>query len=474
MLQLRSTLAALLIAAIAPSMASQPGTMRVDFVHSGNALEEMYSLDRVVVEPLPWPGSTEQAIDTLRRGSYFFDVVEPGTGKVLYSRGFGSIFGEWRTTSEAQGRNRAFGESLRFPLPENPVRVRVYSRDDANAFSMVWTQDIDPAAKDVVRRHQPIDSAPVAIHSSGPPETKVDLLMLGDGYTEAEREDFLADARRLTDALFTVSPYRERADDFNVWTLMVASPESGVSRPSTDTYRWSPLGTQYDAFGSERYVLSFDNRGFRDIAQHAPYEAVEILINGETYGGGGIYGLYATAAADNAWADYLVVHEFGHHFAALADEYYTSDVSYAAAVDRREPWEPNVTALHDPAALKWRHMAEPGTALPTAWPKEEYETMSHAYQKERRELRSTNAPESAMNALFRRDRQATEDLFSPVPTRNLVGAFEGANYEARGFYRPQLNCLMFTRTDHFCRVCAAAIEEVIDLYSTRTTDAPKS
>lgn len=445
--------------------AAQPGTLRVDFVHSGNALTEMYSLDRVLREPLPWPGSMDQTIDTLRRGAYFFDVVEPGTGKVLYSRGFSSIFGEWRTTEEAQKGNRAFGESLRFPLPDAPVRVRVYARDDANAFSMVWTLDVDPAAPDVIRKHRPMTTEAVAIRQSGPPEQKVDLLMLGDGYTEAERPKFLADAKRMSEALFKVSPYRERANEFNVWALMVAAPESGASRPSTQNYRWTPLGAQYDAFGSERYVLSFDNHSFRDIAQHAPYEFVELLVNNETYGGGGIYGLYATAATGSKWADYLFVHEFGHHFAALADEYFTSDVSYAKAVERREPWEPNVTALHDPRALKWAQFVDPKTALPTPWPKEEYEKFQRDNQAERRKLRAENRPESEMNALFHSEQAHVEAMFSPVPDGQVVGAFEGANYESSGYYRPQLNCIMFTRTERFCRVCQGAISQVIDLYS---------
>lgn len=465
MITLRRLLAALSLALLSSAAASQTGTMRLDFVHSGNALNEMYSLDRVVVEPLPWPGNPTKFVDTLRRGSYFFDVVEPATGAVLYSRGFSSIFGEWRTTQEAQKNNRSFGESLRFPLPDMPVRVRVYARDDANAFSMVWSVDVDPDALDVVRKHRPIGTAPVAIRQSGPSAQKVDLLMLGDGYTEAERESFLADARRMADALFAVSPYRERADDFNVWALMVASPESGVSRPSTHTHRWTPVGTQYDAFGSERYVLTFDNAGFREVAQHAPYEFVEILINNETYGGGGIYGLYATAAAKSDWAGYLFVHEFGHHFAALADEYYTSDVAYAAAVERREPWEPNVTALHDPSELKWAHLAHADTSLPTPWPKAELEVFQQENQENRRQLRAENRPESEMNLLFKREQEHVHKLFSSVPARDLVGAFEGANYEANGYYRSQLNCLMFTRTDHFCRVCEAAIVDVIDLYA---------
>lgn len=447
------------------AQAGQPATLRVDYVHSGNAMQELYSLDRVVLEPLPWPGHSSQHIDRLDRGAYFFDVVDADSGEVLYSRGFSSIFGEWRTTAEARRQNAAFSESLRFPKPDKPVRVRLYARDDRNAYSMVWTRDIDPDDVDVRRAHAPLPSPLVAIRENGPPEDKVDLLILGDGYTEKERGKFIADAKRLSDKLFSVSPFRERARDFNVWALMAASPESGVARPSSGLFHWSPLGTRYDAFGSERYVLTFENRAMRDLAQYAPYEFVEILVNNETYGGGGIYGLYSTAAASSAWSDYLFVHEFGHHFAGLADEYYTSPVSYESSGERREPWEPNVTALRDPARLKWQARVRPGTPLPTPWPKAEYEKHSREIQAERLELRQENRPEADMDALFTREQAFVEHLFASSEFKQDVGAFEGANYEASGYYRSQLNCVMFTRTGNFCHVCSDAIEASIDQYS---------
>jgi hypothetical protein len=447
------------------AQAEQPATMRVDYVHSGNAMQDIYSLERVVLEPLPWPGNIDQRIDTLNRGAYFFDVVDRDTGEVLYSRGFSSIFGEWRTTAEARVQNAAFSESLRFPKPDKPVRIRLYARDDRNEFSMVWTQDIDPDDMDVRRAHAPLPAPIVAIRKNGLPEDKVDLLILGDGYTEQERSKFIADAQRLSDALFETSPFRERADDFNVWALMAAAPESGVARPSSGLYHWSPLGTRYDAFGSERYVLTFENHAMRELAQYAPYEFIEILVNNETYGGGGIYGLYSTAAADSVWSTYLFVHEFGHHFAGLADEYYTSPVSYESSGERREPWEPNVTALQDPTSLKWRELVKEGTPLPTPWPKAEYEEHQREFQAERRKLREENRPESEMNALFKREQQFAGKLFSSAGYVDSIGAFEGANYEASGYYRSQMNCAMFTRAREFCHVCSDAIEASIDLYS---------
>ena len=155
-------------------------------------------------------------------------------------------------------------------------------------------------------------------------------------------------------------------------------------------------------------MLTLDNRALRDLAQYAPYEFIEILVNNETYGGGGIFGQFSTAAAGSDWAEYLFVHEFGHHFAALADEYYTSPVAYQSGEERPEPWEPNVTALHDPAHLKWKDKVKAGTPLPTPWPKAEFEKFQREYQKKRAELRAANRPEAEMNALFRKEREFTE------------------------------------------------------------------
>ena len=306
---------------------------------------------------------------------------------------------------------------------------------------------------------------PIVEHGS--PSEKVDLLIISEGYTAGEMPKFLADAKRLLDALFAEEPFRSRRGDFNVRSLELPSPVSGVNRPNAGVFKRTPLGTQYNIFDSERYMLTLDNRALRDAASAAPYEFIEILANERTYGGGGIFNDHATASVDSAFSEYVFVHEFAHHFAALADEYYTSDVAYeTGARDRPEPWEPNVTALQDPAALKWRDLVTPGTPLPTPWDKAEFEEHSRAIQERRREIRKRDAPEEEMDALFREQRNFEEKFLAAMKYGQAVGAFEGAAYEARGLYRPQADCIMFTRDPvGFCRVCQRAIARIIDLYA---------
>src|SRR5262245_1668768 len=304
------------------------GTMRVDYYHTGTATQESFSLDRIVIEPLPWPGHPQKNIDETNLGKYIFEVRERATNRLLYSRGFASIYGEWETTDEAKTMSRSFSESFRFPQPDSPVQIVLKKRDAANAFREIWSTLVDPKDMFVDTSRPPSPGPLIEIQKSDDPSTKVDVLLLGDGYTAAERGKFEADARRLVGILFATSPFKERRNDFNIWGLSPPATDSGISRPSTGVHHRSPVGGSYDAFGSERYILTFENRAFRDIASFAPYEFVEIITNSRTYGGGGIFGLYSTVAADSEQAPYIFVHEFGHHFAGLADEYYTSPVAY--------------------------------------------------------------------------------------------------------------------------------------------------
>jgi hypothetical protein len=449
---------------------SDGATLRLDYHHSGRAAdaasatpaEETVALDALVREG-PWPGGRSPQLDPMNLGAYRFEVRDRDTHRVLFASGFGSIYGEWETTDEAKRERRSFHESLRFPFPKKAVQVDLFKRAPDNSWRPLATFVADPAGP-TVRREKLGDGGTVwTLFENGPPERKVDLLILGDGYTTAELPKFHADAKRLVDVLFSVTPFKQRQSDFNVRALDLPSADSGIDRPSDGLWRRTALGTSYDIFGSERYALTFENRLFRDAAAQAPYEFVEILLNGDTYGGGGIHNLYATCATGSGSSPYVFVHEFGHHFAALADEYYTSDVAYGTDTPIAEPWEPNLTALLDPPRLKWKDLVTPGIALPTPWPKEEYEAFSKTIQDRRKALRAAKAPEKEMDALFAEELAWSKPFLAKAPHGGVVGAFEGGGYRARGLYRPASDCIMFSRNlDRFCPVCARTIERVID------------
>lgn len=438
-------------------------TMRMDLSHTGGRGNDVLSLDRVVDDG-PWAGRRARLTEDLGLGSWRFRVVDAASGRLLFSEGYASVFDEWESTAEAREDTRTFSESLRFPWPKRPARVQVERRDPKNAFRVVRTFNVDPASPEVNQAPPPPSAPVVTLLENGPVEENVDLLFLPEGYSEREIPKFLADARRMMELLLGHEPFKSRRADFNVRALELPSPVPGVHRPLSGIHRRSPLSVRYGIFGSERYVLTTDDRALRNAASGVPYDAIEVLLNDSRYGGGGIYNNQATASVDTAFAEYVLVHEFGHHFAALADEYYTSEVAYETGrKDHPEPWEPNVTAVKDPALLKWRDLVEPGTPVPTPWEKSPFEVQSRAAQDGRKERIAAGATSREIDALFTKQKEVETRLLSSMRWSGKVGAFEGASYEATGLYRPAADCIMFTRDDvGFCPVCRRAISRVID------------
>ncbi|MCL7958313.1 MAG: IgA Peptidase M64 [marine benthic group bacterium] len=440
-------------------------TMRVDYFHTGSAELEVISLDRVVSDG-PWAGPRDRLVDESNMGKFRFEVRDADSGALLYSRGFASIYGEWETTAEAAQLQRTFHESLRFPWPLRPIRVILHRRTGPRAFAQIWETVVDPGSRFINAADRGPGGPVHTLFQSGPPSEKVDLVLVGEGYTPEQESKFLADARRLSEALFETEPFRARKSDFNVLAVFVPAERPGVNRPHVGEFRRTPLSTEFNIFDSERYLLTLDNRALREALSGVPYEFVEILVNEKQYGGGGIFNFQSTVAVDSEFADYVFVHEFGHHFAGLADEYYTSDVSYETGGETHpEPWEPNVTALHDPEGLKWGDLVTPSTPIPTPWGKAAYEEHSNRIRAQRRALVERTAPESEFDDLFARQREIERELLSAMQFANRVGAFEGAMYEARGLYRSEIDCIMFTRAEFFCHVCRRAIERIIDLYA---------
>jgi hypothetical protein len=463
----RLALVAALLGSVLAGAQEPARTWRLDFYSTGGPAIEAYSFDRLVIEPLAWPDAPAAGIELTRTGNYHFEVVDEA-GRVVFARGYDPAFAEWVTTAEVRTVRRTFHDSLRFPALAGKAEVVLRKRNPDGGYDEVWRHAIDPADRFIDRSATPRQQA-LEIERHGAPAAKVDLLLLGDGYTASEcAQKFRGDARRMAAALFEREPFRSRRTDFNIWGLCPPAAESGISRPSTGVYRRSPVGTSYDAFGSERYILTFDNRALRDVAAWAPYEFIAILTNTAIYGGGGLYNVYSTVAVDNDFADYLFVHEFAHHFGGLADEYYTSPVAYEPPGRITEPWPANVTAATGLDGLKWRDLLTAGVPTPTPWPKTEFESLSKGFQSRRAKLRQDDRPESEMTALFREELEAEMKLLSAADHAGKVGLFQGANYDAQAFYRPEIDCVMFTRNPvPFCRVCRRALSGVIDRHTGR-------
>lgn len=439
--------------------------MRVDYFHSGTASEEHFAVDRILNDGT-WSGSKSLLLDELKLGMYFFEVVDQATSKLIYSRGFASIFGEWQSIGEARKQWGAFHESIRFPWPEKPVILVMYKRNGINEFSRIWELTIDPAGRSVNPMAAHKEYEVFTILENGPETEKVDIVILGDGYTSEQMAKFRKDAERLSSELLAVDPFKTRKSDINIRAVQTPSDESGVNRPHPGIFKRTPLSVSYSAFDSERYALTYDNRTIRDVAATVPYDFTIILINEETYGGGGIYRLYSTVAVDNKFSDYIFVHEFGHHFAALADEYYTSSVSYEMDEVIVEPWEMNITALLDDKNIKWKDLVEDGTPIPTPWDKGLFDNFSYIIQNERKTLRANKVPESEVEALFEREREESIEILDNMEYTGKVGAFEGGGYMQYDIYRPSADCIMFTRNKQaFCPVCTAAISMVMDQYT---------
>ncbi|HSA94964.1 MAG TPA: M64 family metallopeptidase, partial [Acidobacteriota bacterium] len=404
------------------------------------------------------------------------------SGTLIFSKGYDSYFGEYRTSGPAlEGVRRTYHESALLPYPKKPIRFTVEEKDRQNAYHPLFSQVVDPAAVTVIRERLAPGVKVIEALKSGEPRRKVDVAVIGEGYTAAEEAKFAADLERFVGVFFSLEPYRSNRDKFNMSGVFKASAESGCDEPSHGVFKSTVLNASFDALGSERYLLTEDNKSLRDIAAHVPYDALYIMVNHKRYGGGGIYNLYCTFTTDNQWYEYLFLHEFGHSFAGLGDEYYTSDVAYnefyPAGV---EPAEANITALLEPGKVKWGSLATPGLAIPTPWEKAAFDEMDNAYQKLRREtnakiakMKREGAPpadtakaEEESERLSRENAKEVDAFLRASKFWGRVGAFEGAGYAAKGLYRPEIDCLMFTRgAKPFCRVCEAAVLKTILYYA---------
>jgi len=459
----------------------EDATLRIDYYHTGDSDREFIAIDRLYRQGA-WAGSRSQLVDPFAYGGYLVEARDAGTGEILYSQGFDSYFGEYRTTDPAAaGTLRTYHETVLVPYPRRPMDVVFTARRRDGTTVQLAEISIDPSSPEVSTEPPRRDARIVESHVGGPPHRVLDIVILGEGYTAAQTGDFERDLKWATETLLDHEPFASNSDRLSVRGVLVPSRESGCDEPTRGLYRDTTLGVTFNSLGSERYVLTEDNRSLRDIAGSVPYDAVIIMINHDRYGGGGIYNLFCTFTAHSEWAGYLLLHEFGHSFGGLADEYYSSSTAYNDFYPRgREPVEPNITALLDPENLKWKDLVAEDTPLPTPWEKAGYDTADSRYQEERTALNQaiadavrSGAPEEKVLELRNAEvehaaahAEWAREYLSGSVFAGRVGAYEGAGYSATGLYRPELDCLMFSRRlQPYCAVCERSVAARIGRYA---------
>lgn len=380
-----------------------------------------------------WAGNPGNCIQPFEMGLYKVNVFDIATNRLIFSKGYNSIFAEYQTIEPAiKGIKRTYHESVLIPCPKKTFILIIEKRDRYNLLSPVFTQTIDPADYHIItEKFSPRHDVVIPVIQNGNPHHKVDLVILAEGYQTDELDKFKSDLKYYTDLFFKVEPYKSRAKQFNISGIFSPSEESGTDEPRQGIYRNTRLGSSFNAFDLDRYCLAEDNKSIRDVAANAPYDAILIMVNRDRYGGGGIYNWQTVFNTGSPWRDYVFLHEFGHAFAGLADEYFSSPVAYVDFYTTGvEPLEPNITALIDTAHVKWEQYLSPGLKVPTEWGKATYDSLVN------------RIPEIQEESERNRLNKQIDDFFRNHPLRDKVGVFEGANYMSKGMYRPTLMSLM--------------------------------
>jgi hypothetical protein len=394
--------------------------MRIDLVFSGTAGETTYALSGVKKESF-YAGPHSRLIDAFDYGDHKFVVKDQASGQIIFSKTYCTLFREWQTTEESKNLRRAYPHVLRFPWPKAPVVVEVHDRNKAGAFLKSWSGSFDPASI-YNDPGNPFRFESVDLEINGSTADKVDILFLAEGYSEEEMNKFLEDARRSAGYIFSEEPFKSKRQFFNIRAVKSASRDSGTDIPGEGVWKNTVMNSSFYTFGIERYMTTMDYKAVCDVAACAPYDQIYILVNTVKYGGGGIYNHYSISAADNQQSRAVVIHEFGHAFGGLADEYFNSAVAYSDFFPLDvEPWNPNLTTLvYFPS--KWKHMLAEEVPVPT--------------------------PPEEVN-------------------KEVVGVYEGGGYVAKGVYRPMIDCRMHTNEAAFCPVCSTALLRMMDQVTGR-------
>jgi len=452
-------------------------TLRVDYIFSGTDKESGIAVDELN-RLEGWAGRRRRMQDVPLRGNGQVCMTEAATGDTLYRMSFSTLFQEWQATEEATRTKRSFENVFLLPMPAVPVNITVELYDFHNQTVASLTHPVDPEDilirpkggfrnEDVLRYVEAGALSPKGvparyIHYSGSPADCIDVVILAEGYTASEADIFFADAEAAAESLFNHEPYASMSDRFNILAVAAASSDSGVSVPREGLWKNTAIGSHFDTFYSNRYLTTLRLRQLHDVLAEFPYEHIIILANTDTYGGGGIYNSYTLTTAHHAQFKPVVVHEFGHSFAGLADEYFYDDQYSEMYFPDTEPWEPNITTLAD-FRSKWQDMLPAGTVLPNGEVVADLPDGRGARRGAglgaalgRRDARPSAGAGSARNRRARARRRSIEG----------VGLFEGGGYQSKGVWRGAEDCRMRTNSaDAFCPVCQQAITDIIDFYT---------
>ena len=393
-------------------------TLRIDYTFSGNASEQHVALDRLS-STNDWWGRRINLTTNPLRGNGDLTIIDKQSGQTIYTTSFSSLFQEWITTEEALTVSRSFEFTLLIPMPRNEAIAQLALRDNTGKESK-HSFVINP--KDVlIRDNSNAKPLPYTyIHKGGDSKGTIDVAILAEGYTVDEIELFMEDARITAEEILSYEPFNSHRDKFNFIAVATPSVDSNVSVPQQGEWRNTAVGSNFMTFYMPRYLTSSNVYAMYDLVTNIPCEHFVILANTDTYGGGGIFNSYTLTTAHHRDFRPVVVHEFGHSFGGLGDEYFydTNDDNDNMHSITHEPWEPNITTLVD-FNSKWADMVEEGVETPSAPTKEREENYT-------------------------------------------VGVYEGGGYLTKGIFRPAVVCRMRNNTaERFCPVCERAIERVI-------------
>ena len=456
--------------------------LRVDLYQVGDAKDELITVDKILEEPI-WPETRTRLVDEFGYGRYVLKIYDIASNRLIYSRGFDSMFAEYKTTTPAlEGTKRVFQRSVRFPYPKRPVLFVVDVRDKKNLLHPLFSRMIDPADYHILHETAKAGDLVYEPLVAGDPRKTLDFAFIAEGYTADQRDKFKADVDRMAATLFTTEPYKSAKARISIRGVFRSSAERAMDEPRQKAYKKTVLDASFNAFDLDRYMLIEADHRLHEIAAQVPYDAIVVLVDSKRYGGGSIAFDYCVTTVDNPVSPAVFLHELGHSFAGLADEYYASQVSYNDFYPKGvEPFEPNITALLDPANVKWKALLSPGMAVPTEYGKEKIEALQAERQKNRAALREDVAKgkekgvaADEIKAIQDKSAAVDKEIAAKIEAvrkqykdvEGKVGVFEGAGYAAKGLYRPQFDCLMITNTKiEFCAVCRKAIDDMIEYFT---------